>query len=161
MVLRILLLLFLGLKINAQGKINGVLLDLKTIKPIAFAKIRYNNQIYFSDFDGVFEIKLDNKVKNLLVEAIGYENFEHKLEFQKKNVIHLIPKKKLSPEEIENYKNSEFIIKKCIENSNKNNPEKSLNSFSYKSYQHLLVSANLDSLKGIIDTIYKEKTTFK
>ena len=161
MVLRILLLLFLCLKINAQSKINGVLLDLKTIKPIVFAKIQYNNQIYFSDFDGKFEIKYDNKVKNLFVEAIGYENFEHVLEFQKKNIIHLIPKKELNYKEIENYKNSEFIIKKCIENSDKNNPQKSLKSFSYKSYQHLLVTANLDSLKGIIDTIYKDKVTFK
>ena len=160
MILRIIFFLFATSIVFAQKKINGIVLDVNSIKPIAFAKINYNQKIIYSDFDGKFELIFNPNESKILIETLGFEDFECELDQQKRNVIYLTPKKTNSTKEIENYKNAQLIIKKCIENSNQNNPRKKLKSYQFTGHQHLLVSANLDSVKGIIDTIYDEKKKF-
>lgn len=145
----------------AQQKINGIILEIKSKKPIAFAKIKYNQKLYYSDFDGKFEINTINNQLKANIEAIGFQDVEINFETKIKNVIFLTINKEINKREIDNFKNANLIIKKCIDNAIKNNPKKALKSFQYNGYQHLIVSADLDSLKGIIDTIYKEDKLIK
>ncbi len=49
-----------------------------------------------------------------------------------------------------------LIVKKIIDNKYKNQPEKVFKSFEYKNYEHLLVTANPDSISRKIDTTYKK-----
>ncbi|MEL4307245.1 DUF5686 family protein [Joostella sp. CR20] len=49
------------------------------------------------------------------------------------------------------------IIKKAIANKHSNNPEDTLNTFNYKSYSKLIITANKDSINGSIDSIFKAK----
>ncbi|MEZ0131048.1 DUF5686 family protein, partial [Flavobacterium sp. LBUM151] len=44
------------------------------------------------------------------------------------------------------------IIRNVIANKNNNNPQKKLNSFDYKTYNKLIVTANPDSIDGRIDS---------
>lgn len=48
------------------------------------------------------------------------------------------------------------MIKKVIERKAKNNPETGLKSFEYKNYEHLLVTANPDSISDKVDSIIKK-----
>jgi Family of unknown function (DUF5686) len=161
MILRFLFLFIFSFSLFAQKKINGIVLDINSFQPIAFAKIKYNQKILYSDFDGKFEIITTNQDKNIKIEALGFLDFECELDIKKRNVIYLTASREKSQREEENHKNALLIIKKSFENSPKNNPRKTLKSYEYKGYQHLLVSANLDSLKGIIDTIYDAAGKFK
>lgn len=49
------------------------------------------------------------------------------------------------------------IIKKAIRNKSTNDPQKILNSFEFRAYNKLIVSADSDSIPGKIDTITKRK----
>ena len=49
------------------------------------------------------------------------------------------------------------IIKNVIRLKSANNPQKKLNSYEFKSYTRLFVTANPDSISGKIDTIWKRK----
>jgi hypothetical protein len=51
MILRIIFFLFATSIVFAQKKMNGIVLDVNSIKPIAFAKINYNQKIIYSDFN--------------------------------------------------------------------------------------------------------------
>ncbi|MFY7811297.1 MAG: DUF5686 family protein, partial [Flavobacterium sp.] len=161
MIIRFLIFLLFTTNLLAQKKINGIVLDNNTFKPIAFAKIKYNERIFYSDFDGKFELQIFNNVKKIEIEALGYSNSLFELEIQKRNIVYLNPSKEKTIKEEENYRNALLIINKVKDKIVKNNPRKVLKSYEFKGYQHLLVSANLDSLKGIIDTIYHETGVVK
>jgi hypothetical protein len=161
MILRFLFLFIFTTNLFAQKKISCIVLDINSYQPISFAKIKYNQKIIYSDFDGKFEIISANQVHKIEIEALGYLAFECDIDIKKRNVIYLTASKEKSQREQENYKNANLIIKKSFQNSFKNNPRKILKSYEYKGYQHLLVSANLDSLNGIIDTIYDSSGKFK
>jgi hypothetical protein len=50
-----------------------------------------------------------------------------------------------------------LIVKKVVENRSKNQPEKVLTTYEYKNYEHLLVTADPDSISSKIDTVIKKR----
>ncbi len=58
---------------------------------------------------------------------------------------------------VKNKLQAEEIIKNAIQFKNANDPQKKLNSYEFKSYTRLIVTANPDSISGKIDTIWRRK----
>ena len=143
--------------LNAQIQLNGIIKDSSTKKPLSFATITLDNGfVSISDVDGKFNFSSIVNVSSFEVTYIGYEkrkiNIENTSKFQ---VVLLSPKIDLLQDVIiinENLANK--IIQKAIDNKDKNNPQKKLNSFQFNTYNKLLVSANPDSIVGKIDSVF-------
>lgn len=141
----------------SQKTMQGQVLDYETNVPIAFAKITYNNKTIFSNWEGKFSIDIKEDNKPILFSYKGYyDKTYYQTVGAKLLLIKMVSNNTMKEQEVfsENQVNS--IIKKVIENKPKNQPEKALNTFEYKNYEHLLVSANPDSVSSKIDTIYKK-----
>ncbi len=154
-----LLLLFLPITFYAQHHITGVLIDAKTKETLPFANIvTNNNEGTITNVDGEFIIDSDLKITELRISYIGYEakkvTITDATSFIK---IELTPTiESLDEVVITNAENPALrIIRNAIKNKQKNNVETALNSFKFKAYNKLLVTANPDSINGRIDTIYK------
>ena len=52
---------------------------------------------------------------------------------------------------------AEQIIGRAIQNRNENDPEKKLETFSFKSYTKMIVTAKPDAIRGQIDTVTRRK----
>ena len=143
--------------LNAQIQLNGIIKDSSTKKPLSFATITLDNGfVSISDVDGKFNFTSIANVSSFEVTYIGYEkmkiNIDNTSKFQ---VVLLSPKIDLLQDVIiinENLANK--IIQKAIDNKDKNNPQKKLNSFQFNTYNKLLVSANPDSIVGKIDSVF-------
>lgn len=147
----------LGQIVFSQEIMKGQVLDYDTTVPIAFAKIEYNNVEIFTDWEGKFELQLQPDNKPVIFSKKGYYTKNHYLTFGKSYlIVKLVTDNSLKNEEIysENLVNS--IIKKVIQSKNVNQPERVFTSFEYKNYEHLLVSAQTDSISNKIDTIIKK-----
>ena len=137
---------------------QGQIIDYDTTVPIAFANITYNNKTISSNWEGKFSIEIQEDSKPILFSYKGYYDKNY---YQTVGVkfllIKMVTNNSLKQNEIftENQVNS--IIKKVIDGKPKNQPEKVLTTFEYKNYEHLLVSANPDSISGKIDTIVKKR----
>jgi len=149
-----LLTLFFTLTIQAQFQINGIVTDSNN-KPLPFATITTsdsNNTI--TDVDGKFILKALSKPETFTVSYIGFQTktiviTDHKTFYP----VFLFQKTDDLKEVVVSNENPALtIIKKVIANKNKNNPQKKLNSFEYKSYNKLIVTANPDSIDGRIDS---------
>ncbi|NGY36414.1 carboxypeptidase-like regulatory domain-containing protein [Flavobacterium sp. XN-5] len=159
-----LLLLLFTLSIQAQFQINGIVKDATANKPLAFATITYaDGATTISDVDGKFNIVSKKEIAFFNVSYIGHLKTKVPVLFGKNYyAVFLIPKTDNLKEVVVSNKNPALaIIKKAIENKNKNNPQKKLSSFEFKSYNKLIVSANPDSLKGEIDSVFIEKSIGK
>jgi hypothetical protein len=152
-------LLFLFLLTNfvfGQTKIKGQVIDFDTTIPIAFAKITYDKTTVFADWEGKFSIEITDFKKPLYVKYKGY--YEKPAYASNDGALFII---KLT-QDINKVKNEYYslnkvnhIIKKVIENKKNTQPEKALNSYEYKNYEYIQVTANPDSISGEIDKIYK------
>ena len=149
-----LLTLFFTLTIQAQFQINGIVTDSNN-KPLPFATITTtDNNNTITDVDGKFELKINSKTTTFAVSYIGFQT----------KLVPVVEKKKFYPISlsqktddlkevvVSNENPALTIIKKVIANKNKNNPQKRLSSFEYKTYNKLIVTANPDSIDGRIDT---------
>ncbi|WP_264553224.1 DUF5686 and carboxypeptidase regulatory-like domain-containing protein [Flavobacterium sp. N2038] len=149
-----LLTLFFTLSIQAQFQINGIVTDPNN-KPLPFATITTsdsNNTI--TDVDGKFVFQASSKA---ITFAVSYIGFQTKIitttENKKFYAISLSQKTDDLKEVVVSNENPALtIIKKVIAAKNKNNPQKKLNSFEYKTYNKLIVTANPDSIDGRIDS---------
>ena len=80
-------------------------------------------------------------------------------EGNKNSTIYLSPKiDALKEVVIFNDATAKNIINKVIALKEQNDPKKKLSSFQFKSYNKLLVTANLDSIIGKIDTTFISKS---
>ena len=162
-----LLFLFFTFSLQAQFQVNGIIKDAKTNKPLSFATINSNESSKtISDVDGKFSILSQKEIIYFQVSYIGFTTLTIKVETRKSfyNVL-LFEKNDLLKEVVISNENPALsIIKKTIANKNSNNPKKKLNSFEFKSYNKLIVTANPDSIEGRIDSLFVEKLgekTFK
>lgn len=117
------------------------ILDFDTKASIAFANVTFDNDIYkgtISDIDGKFSVP--NEVKNITISYVGYESKTIELSSLSSNVIYL--KQRISALDevvISNTENpAHRIIRLAIKNKEFNNPE-NLNSFTYQSYDKIIV----------------------
>jgi len=157
-----LLFLLFTLSLQAQFQVNGIIKDFETKKALPFATIKTENGLStISDVDGKFIFILASQPETLTVSYIGYESktislFEIKPYF----TLYLLPKiDALKEVTISNVNPANAIIAKVIREKQHNNPQKKLQTFQFKSYNKLLVTANPDSIVGKIDTIFVNAVT--
>lgn len=148
-----LLTLFFTLTIQAQFQINGIVTDANN-KPLPFATITTTDNINtITDVDGKFIFTPAAKASSFSVSYIGFQTKLITITDKKYYLVSLIQKTDdLKEVVISNENPALTIIKKVIANKNKNNPQKKLSSFEYKSYNKLIVTANPDSIDGRIDS---------
>jgi hypothetical protein len=139
------ILLGLGLTVQAQIFVSGMVLDEQTKEPLPFVNIiseKYKKGFQTND-KGVFEIKIDFKDDKLTFSYLGFQ--KKTLSVESKMTVFLTPDAVALNEVVVRFKNpAEEIIKKAVENKNKNNPDKYFN-YSYKSYNKSILTANLNS----------------
>ena len=157
-----LLFLFFTLSLQAQFQVNGIIKDSQTKKALPFATITTENGFStIADVDGKFNFILASQPETLTVSYVGYESktislFEIKTFF----TLYLSAKVDALKEVImSNVNPANAIIAKVIKEKQNNNPQKNLQSFEFKSYTKLLVTANPDSIAGKIDTVFVSAVT--
>ncbi|HJY12759.1 MAG TPA: carboxypeptidase-like regulatory domain-containing protein, partial [Flavobacterium sp.] len=149
-----LLTLFFTLTIQAQFQINGIVTD-SNKKPLPFATITTSgNNNTITDVDGKFDLKINTKINTFSVSYIGFQTKIISLADNKKYYSISLSQKTDDLKEVvvSNENPALTIIKKVIANKNRNNPQKKLSSFEYKTYNKLIVTANPDSIDGRIDS---------
>ncbi|OFZ02306.1 MAG: hypothetical protein A2491_13775, partial [Bacteroidetes bacterium RIFOXYC12_FULL_35_7] len=154
-----------------SAQISGEISDEETKEPLAFVNIVYNEKSHgvTTNIDGKFIIPTNAKVQFLKISYVGYELKEIPFEklSGKKTVFITLKKKTIDLNEVtvlpgENP--AHRIIKKVIENRDKNNPEK-MTSFSYTSYNKMIFTFNIDDLKprdtigSLLDSVKASKDT--
>jgi hypothetical protein len=139
---------------------QGQIIDYDTTVPIAFAKITYNSKTTTSNWEGKFTLEIKDDKKPIVFSYKGYYDKNYYLSVGANYLlIKMVNDNSSKENEVFSENQVNEIIKKVIENKPKNQPEKALNTFEYKNYEHLLVTANPDSISNKIDTIFK-KTLF-
>lgn len=158
--LRLLFLLF-PIVIQAQLHISGIVKEASTNKALPFASISIpNSNNSVSDVDGQFIIELKKNTTFFKISYVGYESSLIIVEPNKKFYQILLSPKINSLNEVTvgyNENPALLIIRKVIENKNNNNPEKKLSSFEFNGYNKIIITANPDSIKGTIDSVFVEK----
>lgn len=152
-----LLFFFFTLSLQAQFQVNGIVKDASTKKTLPFATISTNdNTSTVSDVDGKFSLISKKKITTFQISYVGY--LKNTIQTQNNKsyyIVSLVPKTDELNEVFVSNKNPALeIIKKAIENKRKNNPLEKLNSFEFKSYNKLIVSANPDSINGSVDSVF-------
>lgn len=154
------LLLFFTMSIQAQFQITGIVNDLNK-KPLPFATITTSDNIStITDVDGKFLLSSPSTIIFFRASYIGYTSKTITINPDKKFYTVTLPQKTDDLREVivSNENPALTIIRKVIASKNKNNPQKKLNSFEYKTYNRLTVTANPDSIDGRIDSsaVYKD-----
>lgn len=155
-----LLLFFFSLATQAQFRISGIVKDESTKQVLPFASVSSDTGIFtIADVDGKFTIDSFTKVNLLAVSYIGYAKKELIVDREKKFYsVSLLPvSDALREVAVSNNNPALAIIRKTISNKNNNNPQIRLNSFEFKAYNKLVITANPDSIDGRIDSIFIKK----
>ena len=153
-----LLLFFICISVFVFGQktIKGQVIDFDTTIPIAFAKISYNKKVTFTDWEGKFSIEVEDFKKPLYVTYKGYyEKPAYAINDGTFFIIKLTQDINKIKEEYYSQNKVNLIVKKVIDNKKDTQPERVLNSYAYKNYEYLQITANPDSISGEIDKIYK------
>ena len=156
-------LFFFTLSLQAQFQVSGIIKDATTKKPLPFATIATTENQTIADVDGKFSFSSLQKLTDFQVSYLGYTKLKITIEDGKSFYTVLLSEKKTILNEVlvSNENPALSIIKKVIENKDRNNPLKKLNSFEFKSYNRLIVTANPDSIEGRIDSLFIEKKDVK
>ena len=158
----LLVLLISSFKTIAQNTKKIILIDEDTKKVIPFANIVFNSKDYkgtSTDIDGVFYVT--SNIENITISYIGYETRVLKVSNIKTQFIKLKQKtSELDEVVINNSENrAHRIIRNAVSNKDINNPE-NLKSFTYKSYDKIIVTSGKqkkekDSLMEAIEKVMK------
>ncbi len=142
----------------SQNNTKLLIIDEDNLEPVAFANIIFNDNPKLgtiSDIDGVFSVN-KMQVKRITISYIGYETKHILLKNLNTNSISLNPKTNTLDEVvISSTENpAHRIIRHVIKNRALNNPL-NINSFSYKSYNKVILDGvnafNKDSIKPILE----------
>lgn len=154
---------FLTLSLQAQFHISGTVRESSTDKPLAYATITSAEGINsVTDVDGRFDIATKKQLTSLSFSYLGYFKTTVVILPQVKTyAVFLSPKTdRLKEVTIASIDPALSIIKQAIANKAQNNPEKKLNTFEFKSYNKLIVSAPADSISGKIDSVFVTRGRF-
>ncbi|MDI9256411.1 DUF5686 family protein [Flavobacterium sedimenticola] len=153
------LLFFFSLSLQAQFQVNGIVKNAETKKPLPFATLKTEKGFTtITDVDGKFNLLLPEAPETLTVSYVGYTTQSYSLFEQKKFLtLLLVPRTEEMKEAIvSNTTLAHRVIREVIRLKNQNNPLQKLNTFQYKTYNKLLVTANPDSISGKIDTLFTD-----
>lgn len=142
----------------SQNKIIGFVKDAVTNKPLPFATILINNSIsVITDAEGKFEVTLTNETKNVKVSYSGFESQSVSLTPQTGFYqIGLVPGNALNEVTVFGEdKRSRRIMEKAVALRHQNNSEKRVRDYSYRAYEKILVTADLDTVSSLQDSIRK------
>ena len=149
------LLLFLSLCTQAQTTVSGVVKDSKNNEPLPFATITtQNNKTVIGDLDGKFIIE-----QAPIAFTISYLGYKPQTIYVQTGIrfytVKLEPTTTLLKEVILSNENpADNIIRRAIQMKPGNDPQQHLTSFTYKTYEKLVVTANPDSISGKLDSIF-------
>ncbi|NDI97934.1 carboxypeptidase-like regulatory domain-containing protein [Flavobacterium sp. LaA7.5] len=149
-----LLLFFFGLSCQAQFTVTGVVRESEHNNPLPFATITTDKgKTLVADVDGKFST---DATEWFTVSYIGYTEQKRAVIPGKKSYTILLAQsnEELKEVVIEQHNKVNALIRKVIYKKPDNNPRERLESFQYKTYNKLLVTANPDSIAGKIDSIY-------
>lgn len=149
-----LLLLFFTLTTQAQTAITIKVKDAESNAPLPFATIESNGKSYITDVDG--KLVLDKPGTSITVSYTGYssEKFSPK-KGQRFYTAELAPHiEELKEVVITTSNPANEIIGRAIRRKPMNDPQQKLESFKYKTYDRLIVTANPDSISGKIDSVF-------
>jgi hypothetical protein len=151
------LLFFITSVCVAQSAITGIVKDSKTENPLPFATIyQQNGRSIIADVDGRFVLEHAPMHEILTVTYIGYSERSFKITPGRTFYSVALEAKPDQIQElvIDATNPANEIIRKAIARKKINDPQEKLNSFSYKTYERLIVTANPDSIVGALDSIY-------
>ena len=158
-ILTILLFVF-SISINAQNRINGIVVDDKTNERLAFVNIVINDDGTLgttSDIDGKFSITTKKEINNLTFSFVGYEKKTIDIEVGQDNItVSLEPSNiQLSEIVIDGSNNpANRIIDSVLKYRDSNNP-KNLDSYYYKIYDNMVFTIDTTGLHPN-DVMYNE-----
>ncbi|MGQ2982912.1 DUF5686 family protein [Flavobacterium sp.] len=149
-----LLLLFLTLSLQAQTAITIKVKDAENNAPLPFATIGSGKKNFITDVDG--KLVLDDPGKTITISYTGYSPQKLTTENGKRfYTIKLQPHTEELKEVIINSSDpANEIIGRAIRRKPMNDPQQKLQSFRYKTYDRLIVTANPDSISGKIDSVF-------
>ncbi|MGX7667585.1 DUF5686 family protein [Flavobacterium pedocola] len=150
------LLLFFCILAKAQQPVSGIVLNAATKKPLSFATLHLSNdKTVIVDVDGKFIIENTSDLSHFTVSYTGFEPEKIQLEANKKFYPVSLQPKTLELDELVVGKNPALeIVANTILYKDVNNPHKKLNSFQFKTYNKLIITANPDSINGKIDSVF-------
>jgi hypothetical protein len=156
-----LLLLLFTVNVMAQNAVTGVVLDSKSNEPLPFATvIPEKGAAIATDVDGKFLLRDTNGSSYLSISYTGYNSQKITLTKSRHYVVKLVSHtRELQDLVIESENPANVIIREAVRRKPENDPLKKLNSFRYKTYERLTVTANPDSISDKLDSLYiYEKT---
>ncbi|HSG68532.1 MAG TPA: DUF5686 family protein, partial [Bacteroidales bacterium] len=139
--------------LGQPSTISGRVMDAETGESLAFVNILVNNsrQGGATDIDGRFRISAFGPVEYLRLTYVGYEPMTYAVEQSQDNLRIYLKKIPYELREVVVFPGinpAHRIIKNVIESRNLNDPEK-LKSFSYTSYEKVVFTLDLESLRMI------------
>jgi hypothetical protein len=148
-----LLLFFITLTIQAQTAITVRVKDEKN-NPLPFATIEARGKSYITDVDG--RLAIEQPGGTVIVTYTGYSPEKIVIDTKKSfYTVNLQPHTQQLREVIINGANpAKEIMGRAIRRKPVNDPQQKLESFKYKTYDRLLVTANPDSISGKLDSVF-------
>jgi len=154
--MRILTLLFLliSLSVGAQTAITVTVKDAQTQLGLPFATVISGNKSYITDVDG--QLILEHPSATLQASYTGYSKGQAAvLSAVKFYTIKLEPQSdELDELVITATNHANEIMGRAIHRKHINDPQRHLESFTYKTYERMIVTANPDSISGKLDSIF-------
>jgi hypothetical protein len=149
----------------SQYQVSGKVIDSKSKKPLVFANVIVTKTIgTLTDIDGLFQISSTKPISEITISYVGYSTKIIVLNNSKRfRTIALKASVENLKEVLITAKENPAlqIIRNAIKNREKNNIETGLNTFKFKAYNKILVTANPDSIDGKVDSIFKIKKNKK
>lgn len=142
--------------LHAQFQLNGVVKETTNKLPLPFASITTPSGINtITDVDGKFSIFTLAPIAEFTVSYVGYEKKTTQIEPGKTFYLIALEQNTNDLKEviIPRENPAVAIIRKAIALKEQNNPQKKLDSFDFKCYNKLVITANPDSISSKIDTI--------
>ena len=138
---------------QAQFKLNGIVKDAENGKALPFASIYLSSgENSIADVDGKFSVLSLAPITEYTVSYVGYD--KKRILFEKEKSFYLISLQQntnnLQEVIIPGENPAVAIIRKAIARKEQNNPQKKLNSFDFKCYNKLVITANPDSISSKI-----------
>lgn len=137
---------------QGQFTVSGIVKNKDTGKAVPFATISFYDLRKTADINGLFTLESNVPISFLEFSQIGFEKKKFVLKAGQNYITVNLPTTTITPTtDIR----AQQIISMAISLRDQNNPAKKLDSYEFKGYNKLLITANPDSIKVEFDTIIK------